>query len=82
MYYLHSISFPSNLYNLYQATNFYHTHYTTIIDGYIKTPTRIIINTIWNQQWLERAGIKHLFKEKINKDGVEITFGFYKSKLK
>ena len=82
MYYLHSISFPSNLYNFYQAIDFYHKNYTPVIDGYIKTPSRIIINTIWNEQWLKRAGITSLFKQKINTDGVEITFGFYKRTLK
>ena len=79
MYYLHSISFPSKFYDFYQAIDFYHRHYNHTIDGYIKTPTRIIINTIWNEQWLQRAGITRLFKEKVNKDGVEITIGYYKS---
>lgn len=79
MYYLHSISFPSKLYDFYQAIDFYHRNYTHVIDGYIKTPSRIIINTIWNEQWLQRAGITRLFKEKINKEGVEITVGYYKS---
>lgn len=78
MYYLHSISFPSKLYDFNQAIHFYHRNYTQIIDGYIKTPSRIIINTIWNEQWLRRAGITRLFKQKINKEGVEITFGYYK----